>query len=61
MDLRTVCKRFEDLRFYEAVVRLPLQKAQALDPAGDAYNDEIDEAVREQALSQREQSVLCSL
>ncbi|CAL0312408.1 unnamed protein product [Lupinus luteus] len=54
-DLRTVCKRFEDLRFYEAVVRLPLQKAQALDPAGDAYNDEIDATVREQALAQREQ------
>ncbi|KAI0494950.1 hypothetical protein KFK09_025096 [Dendrobium nobile] len=32
VDLRAVCKRFEDLRFYEAVVRLPLQKAQALDP-----------------------------
>ena len=42
-------------RFYEAVVRLPLQKAQALDPAGDAYNDEIDATVREQALAQREQ------
>ncbi|OIW10086.1 hypothetical protein TanjilG_21923 [Lupinus angustifolius] len=54
-DLRTVCKRFEDLRFYEAVVRLPLQKAQALDPAGDAYNDEIDATVREQALAHREQ------
>ncbi|KAI4313702.1 hypothetical protein L6164_026659 [Bauhinia variegata] len=53
-DLRTVCKRFEDLRFYEAVVRLPLQKAQALDPADDAFNDEIDAAVREQALAQRE-------
>ncbi|KAI3696315.1 hypothetical protein L1987_79327 [Smallanthus sonchifolius] len=33
-DLQTVCKRFEDLRFYEAVVRLPLQKASVLDPAG---------------------------
>ncbi|KAM2962202.1 hypothetical protein FF2_020307 [Malus domestica] len=54
-DLRTVCKRFEDLRFYEAVVRLPLQKAQALDPAGDAFNDQIDAAVREHALAQREQ------
>lgn len=54
-DLRTVSKRFEDLRFYEAVVRLPLQKAQALDPAGDAYNDEIDASVREQALAKREQ------
>ncbi|KAM3705465.1 hypothetical protein ACB098_03G081800 [Castanea mollissima] len=54
-DLRTVCKRFEDLRFYEAVVRLPLQKAQALDPAGDAYNEQIDAATREHALAQREQ------
>ncbi|RYR17778.1 hypothetical protein Ahy_B03g062459 [Arachis hypogaea] len=54
-DLRTVCKRFEDLRYYEAVVRLPLQKAQAIDPAGDAYNDEIDASVREQTLAQREQ------
>lgn len=44
-----------DCRFYEAVVRLPLQKAQALDPAGDAYNDEIDATVREQALMKREQ------
>lgn len=44
-----------DCRFYEAVVRLPLQKAQALDPAGDAYNDEIDATVREQALVKREQ------
>lgn len=42
-------------RFYEAVVRLPLQKAQALDPAGNAFNDQIDLAVRERALSEREQ------
>lgn len=54
-DLRTVCKRFEDLRFYEAVVRLPLQKAQALDPAGDAFNEQLDAATREYALAQREQ------
>ncbi|KDO60757.1 hypothetical protein CISIN_1g0005461mg, partial [Citrus sinensis] len=54
-DLRTVCRRFEDLRFYEAVVRLPLQKAQALDPAGDAFNDQIDAATREYALVQRQQ------
>lgn len=53
-DLRTICKRFEDLRFYEAVVRLPLQKAQALDPAGDAFNEQIDPAIRERALAQRE-------
>ncbi|KAK1559260.1 hypothetical protein Q3G72_012526 [Acer saccharum] len=54
-DLQTVCKRFEDLRFYEAVVCLPLQKAQALDPSGDASNDQIDAATREHALAQREQ------
>ncbi|XP_024025703.1 nuclear pore complex protein NUP155 [Morus notabilis] len=53
-DLQTVCKRFEDLRFYDAVVHLPLQKAQALDPAGDAFNDQVDAAVREHALAQRE-------
>ncbi|CAI0383391.1 unnamed protein product [Linum tenue] len=52
-DLRPVCKRFEDLRFYEAVVRLPLQKAQALDPAGDAFNDQIDTTTKEYALAQR--------
>uniref|UniRef100_A0A7N0TFW8 Nuclear pore complex protein NUP155 n=1 Tax=Kalanchoe fedtschenkoi TaxID=63787 RepID=A0A7N0TFW8_KALFE len=54
-DLRTVCKRFEDLRFYEAVVRLPLQKAQALDPAGDALNEQIEAGMREAALARREQ------
>uniref|UniRef100_A0A803KU81 Nuclear pore complex protein NUP155 n=1 Tax=Chenopodium quinoa TaxID=63459 RepID=A0A803KU81_CHEQI len=54
-DLRTICKRFEDLRFYEAVVHLPLQKAQVLDPAGNASNDQIDPAIRERALAQREQ------
>ncbi|XP_009117869.1 nuclear pore complex protein NUP155 [Brassica rapa] len=54
-DLRTVCKRFEDLRFYEAVVCLPLQKAQALDPDGDAFNDQIDASIREHALAQRKQ------
>ncbi|XP_076952378.1 nuclear pore complex protein NUP155-like [Bidens hawaiensis] len=53
-DLQTVCKRFEDLRFYEAVVRLPLQKAQALDPAGDAMNEQIDAGARAHALAQRE-------
>lgn len=41
-------------RFYEAVVRLPLQKAQALDPAGDALNEQIDASIREHALAQRE-------
>ncbi|MQL71052.1 hypothetical protein Taro_003366, partial [Colocasia esculenta] len=54
-DLRTVCKRFEDLRFYEAVVRLPLQKAQTLDPNGDALNEKIDAGRRENALSRRRQ------
>ncbi|KAE8719630.1 NUP155 protein [Hibiscus syriacus] len=60
-DLRTVCKRFEDLRSYEAVVCLPLQKAQALDPAGDAFNEQIDQAIREYAISQIEHSALRSL
>lgn len=54
-DLRSVCKRFEDLRFYEAVVLLPLQKAQSLDPAGDAFNEQIDAETRKHALAQREQ------
>ncbi|CAM8876478.1 unnamed protein product [Rhodiola kirilowii] len=54
-DLQSVCKRFEDLRFYEAVVRLPLQKAQALDPTGDALNEQIDAGIREAALARREQ------
>ncbi|XP_073142273.1 nuclear pore complex protein NUP155 [Henckelia pumila] len=52
-DLYNVCKRFEDLRFYEAVVRLPLQKALTLDPAGDAFNDQVDSGIREHALAQR--------
>lgn len=66
-DLRTVCKRFEDLRFFEAVVRLPLQKAQALDPAGDAFNEQIDAGIRERAFAQRKQcyeiitNALCAL
>ena len=42
-------------RFYEAVVRLPLQKAQALDPSGDAFNDQIDASDREYAVAQRVQ------
>ncbi|OVA15735.1 Nucleoporin [Macleaya cordata] len=54
-DLSTICKRFEDLRFYEAVVRLPLQKAQALDPVGDAFNEQIDAGIRVKALAQRKQ------
>lgn len=48
-------KRQACCRFYEAVVRLPLQKAQALDPAGDAFNDQIDATIREHAIAQREQ------
>ncbi|KAH7840392.1 hypothetical protein Vadar_016278 [Vaccinium darrowii] len=44
-----------DCRFYEAVVQLPLQKAQALDPAGDALNEQLDAGTREHALSRREQ------
>ncbi|XP_058181474.1 nuclear pore complex protein NUP155 isoform X1 [Rhododendron vialii] len=66
-DLQTVCKRFADLRFYEAVVQLSLQKAQALDPSGDALNEQIDAGMREHALARREQcyeivtSALCAL
>lgn len=54
-DLRAVCKRFEDLGFYEAVVRLSLQKAQALDPKGDAFNGKSDPGLRDSVLAQREQ------
>lgn len=36
------------------MVRLPLQKAQTLDPAGDAFNEQIDAGIREHALAQRE-------
>ncbi|KAL7000867.1 hypothetical protein U1Q18_002017 [Sarracenia purpurea var. burkii] len=54
-DLQTVCKRFADLRFYEAVVHLPLQKAQTLDPSGDAFNEQMDAGIREHALARREQ------
>ncbi|KAJ0492375.1 putative nucleoporin, nucleoporin, nucleoporin, subdomain 1 [Helianthus annuus] len=53
-DLQAVCKRFEDLRFYEAVVRLPLQKASALDSAGDTLNEQIEAGARAHALAQRE-------
>ncbi|KAL0908738.1 hypothetical protein M5K25_023246 [Dendrobium thyrsiflorum] len=55
VDLRAVCKRFEDLRFYEAVVRLPLQKAQALDHQTDAFNVKLDPDRRDNSLVQREQ------
>lgn len=37
------------------MVRLPLQKAQALDPAGDAFNEQIDANRRQNALAQRKQ------
>lgn len=36
-------------------MQLPLQKSQILDPAGNASNEQIDPAIRERALSQREQ------
>lgn len=32
-----------------------MQKAQALDPAGDAFNDQLDASIREHALAQRKQ------
>ncbi|KAJ0724992.1 putative nucleoporin, nucleoporin, nucleoporin, subdomain 1 [Helianthus annuus] len=53
-DLQAVCKRFEDLRFYEAVVRLPLQKASALDSVGDTLNEQIEAGARAHTLAQRE-------
>ena len=37
------------------MVHLSLQKAQALDPAGDAFNEQIDAGNREHALVRREQ------
>lgn len=37
------------------MVRLPLEKARVLDPAGDAMSDQVDTAIREYALAQREQ------
>lgn len=55
-DLLSVCQRFEEIRFYEAVVELPLRKAKAVDPNEDAYNDHIDESQREIALLARQQS-----
>lgn len=54
-DLLTLCQRFEDLRFYEAVVELPLQKARALDPNEDAFNEQIDPNRRQAAIALREQ------
>lgn len=55
LDLFTKPNIRENFRFYEAVVRLPLQKAQAVDPAGDASNEHIDSGIKDHALVQREQ------
>nr|CAD1822424.1 unnamed protein product [Ananas comosus var. bracteatus] len=54
-ELSSICKRFENLRFYEAVVRLPLQKAQAIDQKGDAVNAKFDPRHRDAVIAQREQ------
>ncbi|KAM3314791.1 hypothetical protein ACQJBY_033527 [Aegilops geniculata] len=54
-DLSAICKRFENLRFYEAVVRLPLQKAQALDSNADVINGQIDARHHDTITAQRVQ------
>ncbi|KAM3230038.1 hypothetical protein ACQJBY_060687 [Aegilops geniculata] len=54
-DLSAICKRFENLRFYEAVVRLPLQKAQALDSNADVVNGQIDARHHDTITAQRVQ------
>lgn len=54
-DLLCVCQRFEDIRFYEAVVELPLRKARAVDPSEDAFNGSIEEGRRQAALAARRQ------
>ncbi|XP_066397154.1 nuclear pore complex protein NUP155-like isoform X2 [Miscanthus floridulus] len=54
-DLSAICKRFENLRFYEAVVRLSLQKAQALDSNADVINGQIDPMHHDTIMLQREQ------
>ncbi|CAM6093107.1 unnamed protein product [Calypogeia fissa] len=54
-DLLSVCQRFEEIRYYEAVVELPLRKARALDPAEDAFNESVEESRRQAALSARQQ------
>ncbi|KAG1334865.1 nuclear pore complex protein NUP155 [Cocos nucifera] len=54
-DLSAICKRFEDLRFYEAVVRLPLQKAQALYSSGLVVDGRIDPRTHDSAVAEREQ------
>ncbi|KAJ4820016.1 Nuclear pore complex protein Nup155 [Rhynchospora pubera] len=43
VDLASLCKRFENLRFYEAVVRLPLQKAQNLESSPSSNPMAIEE------------------
>ncbi|KAL5218790.1 hypothetical protein ABZP36_019474 [Zizania latifolia] len=66
-DLSSICKRFENLRFYDAVVRLPLQKAQALDSNADVINGQIDARHHDTITAQREQcykivmNALCTL
>ncbi|KAL2622102.1 hypothetical protein R1flu_002307 [Riccia fluitans] len=54
-DLLSVCQRFEDIMYYEAVVELPLRKARALDPAEDAFNESVEEGQRQAALAARKQ------
>ncbi|KAJ7534364.1 hypothetical protein O6H91_13G091000 [Diphasiastrum complanatum] len=54
-DLLSVCQRFEEIRFYEAVVELPLRKARAVDQNEDAFNEHIDEGRRQVALAARMQ------
>ncbi|KAG6548318.1 hypothetical protein Mapa_010184 [Marchantia paleacea] len=54
-DLLSVCQRFEDIMFYEAVVELPLRKARALDPPEDAFNESVEEIQRQAALAARQQ------
>lgn len=54
-DLSAICKRFENLRFYEAVVRLPLQRAQALDSNAGVLNGQIDARHHDTITAQRVQ------
>eukprot|EP00850_Spirogloea_muscicola_P013590 SM000093S24401 [mRNA] locus=s93:175800:183708:+ [translate_table: standard] len=52
-DLLSLCPRFEDLRYYQAIVSLPLRKARAVDPSDDALNPHVEESLREAATSAR--------
>eukprot|EP00850_Spirogloea_muscicola_P020557 SM000219S06702 [mRNA] locus=s219:133506:144913:- [translate_table: standard] len=52
-DLLLLCPRFEDLRYYQAIVSLPLRKARAVDPSDDALNPHVEESLREAATSAR--------